>query len=963
MDESTKYNELNKEFLLKVFEKLSEEIQKSKTDSKGHHLQRLAISLMKIGTKSQQKGLIERGEEELLKLSLWEKAEGYRMIADYLTTQKTSETNANEYYKKSYTHWQDTLLNKKEPIMNLIGPGTKLIKSLKKNDKRELLMQVAKDYPKFLVQLTDSQQSIQWLEHAVLMEDILPPSELTQIMHKAEILIHSNSVRAKQQFSMNRFMLEYEIAKASKDLEKIEELFKEIQERENDQEISTRGIIQSVGVFYGRGAQMHHQSIMFAEAFFEAKLPERALKILNSRVEELLSRWEKNEEGGWALGSAEKSLILNELLAHGNVYVNHDYKEECEKLKPILTDTTVDVQEIQPFGRTNFLLRLGWYTEEKIEEQVTQIIKQLQQLVSKLKEDSLDKRQSKILGMQLAQKSIELSMYKAAAEKMGVQTILVQIDAFEKEMKTVQTAEEEKPEGNILHTIATLIKEKKYKESFPLIAEHESQIREKFPNMPPPMKLYQKEALIRLYISGQDYENAKRILQELEDSDTAEEEPKSPTLPQTPTPYGHLPENFLKNRQLFSRLALKIQLGAKLGELNFQDILAEVPLDNTDFMYQLGGEFTKNREIEFAKKILSMTHAVDTPVKQKSKTTYKYHLLRGRIHLAIGDERAAKKEAELAYTCEKRPYELIMSLNENLELYFELGDQKKCKELLEEMLQNLHTAPMFQLGMQFPLPKFLFEIHINQETDPQKYTLLEELQTSYREHVREYYTETVKSGQNPMNFSGIITFIKTLMKLELREEAQELTWILLKTLEELIKERNPKFYTESLLISEPMENLTLWDIRLLGSKLSSDPVTIPSNMNITELMTTSPLSPMASPEEKKHIIISQHGQAYAKLAELFVLVAQQPLVKLCETNSKKLLEIMDLEEQSRQSLNMFREYEINLRSQNYSLAKQQLHTLIQSLDGSKIRSWEQFFPYVRLFQLIVEKRKPRVRYQ
>ncbi len=964
MVEAKLYDVLNEEFLLTVYKKLSEEIQKSKTDSKGHHLQRLAISLMKIGTKSQQKELIERGEEELLKLSPWEKAEGYRMIADYLTTQKTTETIANEYYKKSYAHWQDTLLNKKEPIINLIGPSTKLIKSLKKSDKRELLQQVAKDYPKFLVQLTDSQQSIQWLEYGVLMKDVLPPSELTQIMHKAEKLTQSNSVRVEQQFSMNRFMLEYEIAKASKNLEKLEELFQEIHGREKEQGIPDMGMIQVAGAFYGSGPQMQHQSIMFADAFFGANEPKQALKILNTRVEELMNRWKKNEEKGWALGSAGKSLILHELIAHGYTYIKHEYKEECEKLRPILTDTTIDVQEIIPFGGTNLLLQLGWYTKEEIQPQVTQLIEQIKPLITRLKENSLDKGQSRILMRHFVQKTSELILYKTTAEKMGLKIIISQIEAFEEEMKTIKASEEEEPKNETFQTILKLINEQKFQESHPLMAEHEVQIRKKFENMPPPMQSFEKEGLLKLYISGQDYYSAKRLLQELEeDADKAEEEPKSPSGPQVPSPYGFDHQKFMKLRQLFSRLTYKIELGVKLGELDFQEILMKAPLDNTDFMYQLGGELAKHGEVDQAKEILSLTQPEDKPAEQKSKTSYRYYLLRGKIFLAIGDNKAARQEAELAYMCEKQPFALIMSLIDILELYFELNDHEKCKELLKEMLQNLHTAPMFQIGMQFPLPKFLFEMDINQETDPQRYTLLEELQTTYCELVREHYTKTVKSGQNTMNFSSIITFIKILVRLELTGEAKEMTMVLLKTLEALIKEQNPKFFTESLLLSEPMENLPLWDISLLGRKLSSDPVTIPSNMNIAELITASPLSPMASPEEKKPIIISQHGQAYAKLAELFVLVAQQPLAKLCETNSKKLLEILDLEEQSKQSLNLFREYETNLRSQNYSLAKQQLHTLIQNLDGNKIRSWEQFFPYVRLFQLIGEKRNPPIRYQ
>jgi len=293
-----------------------------------------------------------------------------------------------------------------------------------------------------------------------------------------------------------------------------------------------------------------------------------------------------------------------------------------------------------------------------------------------------------------------------------------------------------------------------------------------------------------------------------------------------------------------------------------------------------------------------------------------------------------------------------MSLDENLELFFDLGDQKKCKELLKELLLNLHTAPMFQLGMQFPLPKVLFELQIEKEKYPQKYALQMELQIDYREQVQKYFKENIKSGQSPMNFSSVIRFIKTLLKLKLREESEILTCILLKTLELLIEEQNTEFYTENLQISESMANLPLWDIKLLARKLHSDTVTIPSNMNIAELITTSPLSPMASPEEKKPVIISQHGQAYAKLAELFLMIDKLSLAELCKTNREKLLEIMDLEEQTKQSLNLFQEYETNLKSQNYSLAKQQLHTLIQNLDGRKIRSWEQFFPYVQLFQLI-----------
>ena len=356
------FDELDEVFLTEVYDKLIREINRSKTDSKDHHFQKLAYNLMKIAVKSNFSSLFQKGTNDLEALKPWVKAEGYRWLGDFLITVDSELYPASHYYNKSYNYWKDTLLNQQESLINLTGSALKLIRSLKMSHESDLLGAAVEDYPQFLEQLSIEHQPSQWLEYALCMVNVLPPSEINQLVAKAEDILQSEAARSKREFSLKRWLLEFELATIQKDVTALENLYDELMTNQSSD--MDMGMIQPSGMVLSNENPMKYIAITFANAFWGINEPVKALKFLDDRLDVLHSSWNRYEKEGWPAGSAQKSLRLQELISICETYVEHDLHNKCEKIRTLLVQDYESDEEIHPLRRINLLVSLGWYSEE-----------------------------------------------------------------------------------------------------------------------------------------------------------------------------------------------------------------------------------------------------------------------------------------------------------------------------------------------------------------------------------------------------------------------------------------------------------------------------------------------------------------------------------------------------------------------------------------------------------------------
>jgi len=962
LTEITLLDELNEKFLLETADKLISEIKQSKTDSKNHHFQRLAYNLMKIGVKGNFPSLIQRGKQDLEPLNTWSKAEGYLQFADFLSEGNYVQYSPGKYYKKSYQYWKDTILNQKEPTINLTGSALNLIKSLKKNNQINLLEQAAIDYVQFLDLIPIEQQPSEWLKFALQMVNLFSEQEVRDLISKAKSISQSEVLRSKQQFSINRWLLKFEIAKKKKNIAGLEELYEELMVNQSSE--MDMGIIQQSGMILSKENQMKHIAITFAEAFWEVEAPEKALIALDTRLNGLISKWHLYEKGGWPAGSAQKSLMLKELVALGENYVQHDQKDKCEPLKPILVQNFEVGEEIHPSERINLLVTLGWYSTEALSERVNQVLPRIQAILTQ--HDFLNKPEqlSPLIMMQISRHTSELYFLKAMAEKMKDEEILEKISQFEEKLnaqalkqkdqdptipKTQQIDPKVQEKQLLRQRIHEHLNKKEIEEAKPLVNEYEEFIRKTLSKQPLNTHQYALTSLIDLYLACEDYNSAKQILSEIEEIPTEIVEVKKATNPFLPGDRTQI----MQKRHLFQMISYKILIDTKLELLHLEEILNKTPADDPEFLYQIGIVFVRNNALKAAQDILQKTRPPENI--QQKVTSSDHHFLRAQIFRKLGATKEALRELEISNRTESeyQGYEITSNLTKYLEEYFLLGERDQAVKIIDKIFTFMSKDSSLRL-LRIPIPKCLFKTKYDKLEAPKYFDLQQHLKKFYLDHICTVYQKILKPGKFPRSFHETISYILLLIQLEQINDARELVYIVLKTLELLLKDKIPELFTQKIQQASDLENQPSWEPQILFMKLTQDSITIPSNMNMRDMLTASPLSPLATEKEKQGLYQYKYSTAYQQLSTVFSRLNLPKLAKLCKDNSQVILSALDSSKTMATSITIFSEIESSLTEQKYSVTKSKIQQAIHSLDGTKITSWEQFFPYTRIFKLIAQ---------
>ncbi len=961
MTEITLLEELNEKFLLETAEKLISEIKRSKTDSKGHHFQHLASNLMKIGVKGNFSSLYQRGKQDLDALNSWSKAEGYLWFADFLSKGNYEQYSTRKYYKKSYQYWKDTLLNKKEPMINLTGSALNLIKSLKKNNQKDLLEQAAVDYVQFIDFIPIERQPSEWLKFALQMVNRFSEQEVRNLIAKAESISKGKALQSKQQFSIKRWFLEFEIAKKKKNITGLEALHKELMMNQSSE--MDMGIIEQSGMVLSNENQMKHTATTFAEAFWEVEAPEKALNVLNTRLKDLVSKWNLYEKDGWPAGSAQKSLMLKELVSLGENYVQHDQKDKCEPLKQILVQDFEAGEEIHPSERINLLVTLGWYSTEALSERVNQLLPRIEAILAQ--HDFLNKPEqiTPMIVMQISRHTSELYFLKAIAEKMKDDGILEKISQFEEKLSAVALTQKDQgptipktqqldpkvQEKQLLpQRIHEHLSKREIEKAKPLVNEYEEYVRKQLSKQPLNTHQYILTSLIDLYLSCEEYYSAKQILDEMEAIPTEIEEKTSsnPFLPG-----NHM--QIMQKRHLFQILSYKIIIDAKLETLNPEEILNKTPADDPEFLYQIGIVFVRNNALKTAQDILQKTRPPENI--QQKVTSSDHHFLRAQIFRKLGATKEALKELEISNRTESefQGYEITSNLTKYLEEYFLLGEREKAVIIIDKIFAFMSKDVSLTL-FRMPVPKCLFKTKYDKTETPKYFDLQQDLKERYLDHITTVYQKILKPGKFPQNFQATINYTILLNQVDLASQAKELALIILKTLELLIKEKLPDLFTQKIQQASGLEHQASWEPHILFTKLTQDSITIPSSMNILDMLTSSPVSPMATEKEKQGLYQYKYSTAYLQLSTVFTGLELPKLAKLCKDNSQVILSALDSSKTMATPITIFSEIESSLAERKYSVTKSKIKQAIHSLDGTKITSWEQFTPYIRIYRLIAQ---------
>lgn len=949
---------LDEGFLTEVYEKLIREINRSKTDSKDHHFQKLAYNLMKIAVRSNFSSLFQKGTQNLEVLRPWVKAEGYRWIGDFLNTINSEYYPARNYYKKSYDYWKDTLINQKESLINLTGSALNLIRSLKMSHQSDLLKDAVEIYPQFLEQLSIEHQSSQWLEYALCMVDILPPSEIDQLVAKAEEIMQSEAAQRKREFDLNRWQLEFELATIQKDVTAVEDLYEELMTNQPRMDMGMdMGIIQKSGMVLSNQNAMRYIAITFANAFWKMNESAEALKFLDDRLDALHSSWNRCEKEGWTAGSAQKSLKLQELISICETYVEYELPNKCEKIRSLLVRDYEPDEEIHPIRRINLLTSLGWYSEELLSEKVSQVLSRAEEILSRNDLPLEPGKVSPMILMRISRQLAEVSMLKTIAERMESQENINEITQFEEQVDLLaqkQVAPMQHPgfgqeEKHMLpQKIHSHLMEGEIEKARPLIREYEDFLKENLQTQSSHAQQRMLLSIIQLYISVEDYQEAKRVLDELEPIPT-DLEPMDPI-------HHFMPVNtqqIMQRRDLYARLALEIEVNSKLNTLNPEEILQAVPAEDSDFLYEIGIVFARNNAIKAAHDILLKTQSPDSL--QHKIAFSRYHFLRSQIFREMGLKEEALIELDISRKTESKyqGYEITSNLVKYLEEYFLLGEREKSVEIIDRIFEFMMKDVSLSV-MRTPIPKCLFKAKYEKSQHPEYYELQNFLKSIYKDHIQTFYQELLLPGKQPSTFQETISFLLLLIQVSKTTEAKQLAFTILKTLEPLLEEKTPALYKQQIQKTPELDQQSAWEKETLFMKIQKDSISIPSNLNIQEMITSTPYSPLATEKEKMGLYLYKFGLAYQQLSIIFRQLNLPVFEELCKYNFTTIIDSIWKGKTKSSPITLVSEIETNLKSHDYALAKAKIQTIIDTVDGSQITSWEQFSQYTRIFELIAQ---------
>jgi len=958
LDDTTRISDyIDEDFVLQTYNKLRGEIKKSKTDSKNFHYRELGVVLLKIGVHFNSEKVFKIAEEGISSLRSWDKAKAYWQIASFLNQINSTKYNVQAYYQKSFDHWKDSLLNKKEPLVNLKGSAIRFLEELNKENQVDLLKRAKEIYPEFIKQLPKEEQPQEWLKFAYQMINIIPNAEIHDILARADRLCKEQLFSSPHDLS--RFLLEVELSKKLKDrerLSKVYSLFKDL----NRGYDSLDGLVQLTGTLYLGEYSMFYKSELFARAFLEIGASDEALEIINSRVESILEIWEKHDKKGWIKDKVEKSFLLSEAINLGKLLVQYNLLGSCQNLIPLLSKKLhPDEVEVSfdDFQRKSLLVNLGAYPAEKIQKDEKKKINQINTLLLEIEGKKLDK--TSFLMMRLSEALYILKRYENIVQEMNDNDLLVNLQqCMENVREKLQSLPAEKLESfkgmksgllgyfgkEKFLQITELIDNKNYSEVISLIRPYEEDLIKKSQQLDKNQYRRELQELIRLYLEVNNYYGAKRLIEELDRLTEEKVEPsETKVLPHFDMDY------IIAKRNLFSLLALKISVYSKLNCLNVTEILEKIPKSDTSFAHHLGIVFIRNGMIEPAEKILSDTRVYSSS--QDKLNISKYHLQRYQIYYALNDIQQAKLELDQAYQKKVLGYSYLEELYKYLKAYYILGEKEKSFEIIEEIFELFFKDRVVITGMRMTLPEFLFTSSQPMENS-HKENLRKELQEYYQKQLKSLYTKSIRPGKSPLSFNGVIAFIRLLKNVGLGNKALELSLILLTTLDQLIKDEFPDYYTNNILKPLNTDKYQIWGTQIILQQFQRDPIGIPSALPITAIFNSPSVSSFTTEKEKVKSHYFKFAVGYKHLSSLFKDLELTNLMELCNTNSNKFFESLSLD---MPMTTKFSDIEKYFYENKYSKAKELIKNVICELDGEKIRSWEYFLRYDQVLKLIEEK--------
>ncbi|MFX1251818.1 MAG: tetratricopeptide repeat protein [Promethearchaeota archaeon] len=981
----------DKNFIEEIAQQSINLINQSNLSSDVHkpYLRQIAGYLLQLGLKVNSEKLIKKGEELLNSQKASIQATNYQNAANYcFHDSNIDDSLGKRFLEKAFALWKQVIVNPKD--FNLISSGSntpylKFLKILKDNDLVEILTKTKEISFSYLERTPLKQQPVILCKIVNSLVDIEGTNQILGYLERGEQKLREAQHSLTGGTPLNYYLdLLLGVAKATKDQTLINDALK---------------LIKSTFSYYIPGPADIEPKLKVIEALHSIGEKDESIERLQEIIQDLQNNWEECQYDETPSRMAKKSLLQMSAEKVAETCLRLKQITLGKELAPILIyEAERQVRRVFTYwNRQGLLFKLQEKTEKDLKKEIEQWVIQFKKYCTgdyfinqkEIKEqingstfdllpllrgaNSRPPNPEFYAGQMIFQ---ELSFAYQMLKNLSLETLAKFIsdtirehEAHFLEKRSRFTKQERLPIPGQLSEKLNILTPKIIVDSFSsgntaqalkLLESYERQIQEV--RSKHNLRASSELELAKLYYDLKLFDKALEIFNKYKDG-------KFDEFKEVST-HRH-------NFALTNFLTLKIKLDSYLGHKIDKDTIIKPLVEKNDRigLTSLGLAFVEIGQIEVAREILSILSSF----RSTDLAFSEYYLQKAQILRQIDKKEDAVQSLdqylsiiknEMKSIQDSRDFTNIFHLNSKLvnEDYFVecllLGAEEKLKELIlfffnkpKKFLylkpysfgETVYKKPPPDSNIQlWYLAKDLFE---------------QELEKCYRNFkiAEDKYTE----------FSQIVFLVKMLLKSKKYSEVEELGLSVLSNLQSIIK-LYLDLETQQKIKIYQIDKGFLWQPHKFLETIQKKPIKVArsgTNVTVLNAITNIPHFTETVYFYDASLLPNDHYAVYFKLntpkdvynkvyafvvykflSQVFQVISKESLMKLCEHNSKILLQLLKTNEYA--SFSPIYEIKQALKKEDYLAARSMIKTFLKTLTKKKNNYSDAIEAVIVLFDLL-----------